>query len=532
MALVGTIVANLTAGTAAFEAGIGKAKGILGGFASDWKNLGDIAIGTQIGSFIGNMVSDFQSAVKATFELADAHAKLADRLGVSMQALQGLQHAGDLAGVSADEMERNLQKLSKQLGDAMRGEGDLAKALDRMGLSAGELIAMPLDQAMQKIANGIAAINDPALRASLAVDLFGKSGQKMLNMLAEGGDGLTKARAEIEAMGAMSRRQSKAIETMNDEWTRVSAMSKQAAGQVAAMAAPFIEFGATAILALTGVTSKSKELEEQLKKTSAEAKVLGVSNPPISLKRGPGGGFIDPKDFEAGKKVMEDIADPYDKLMQKQDELERLLGRGAITVDTFQKAWRKAEEEFSKTDPIDQMIASIEAQTRALEDNGKAAQLAAAARKGATNEELQQLDFMIDQLEMRKRIKAENEKLGQFAEQQKEALKTPGQVFEDTVTRLRDAFSRGLIDQDQLTAALGNAAKTLEGTSIDIGGPAAKTRGSQDAFAAIDQFNRRNEQNRDVRQLVQNARDQTQIQRRLAQDIGRQVAAQFGIQGI
>src|SRR4051812_39868206 len=55
---------------------------------------------------------------KQSMDAIDTNAKLADRLGLTTEGLVGLQYAGDLAGVSGEQLTGALEKMLKSLGGA------------------------------------------------------------------------------------------------------------------------------------------------------------------------------------------------------------------------------------------------------------------------------------------------------------------------------------------------------------------------------------------------------------------------------
>jgi hypothetical protein len=130
----------------------------------------------------------------------------AEVIGITTDALQELQYAAQLSGVSADVLQGSLQKLTKNLGDAAMGGTSAKKSLDELGLSGSELSTIPLDQALSRIADKLAAVENPAQRATLATDLFGKSGLAMVNMLADGSAGLEAMAAEAQSLGVVINR--------------------------------------------------------------------------------------------------------------------------------------------------------------------------------------------------------------------------------------------------------------------------------------------------------------------------------------
>jgi hypothetical protein len=84
--------------------------------------------------------------IRSGLQTVDAQAKLAQSLGTTVASIQTLERAGELAGVSMSGIEQATKDLTRRLIQATAGSSPAADALDRLGLSANELIALPLDQ--------------------------------------------------------------------------------------------------------------------------------------------------------------------------------------------------------------------------------------------------------------------------------------------------------------------------------------------------------------------------------------------------
>jgi hypothetical protein len=150
-------------------------------------------------SAIQQLFSIVRDTANKLGDLKDA----AEAIGLTTDALQELNYAAQLSGVSSDVLQSSLGKLSKNLGDASMGGSAASAAFDKLGLSGSNLSSMSLDAALGQIANKISAIENPAQRAAIATELFGRSGLKMVNMLAQGEKGLQAMAAEARSMGVI-----------------------------------------------------------------------------------------------------------------------------------------------------------------------------------------------------------------------------------------------------------------------------------------------------------------------------------------
>lgn len=165
----------------------------------------------QLGHFGKGLIAAF--AVEKVFEFgkelletADAVAKQSAALGISTEELQGWEHAAQLSGSSAEEFVSAFTKFTRNVSEASDAAGGpAAKAFKALGVSikdsSGKLGA-PIDL-LDGVAAGLQNIEDPAKRTALVMDLFGKSGARLLPLLSEGPEGLKKLRAEVGELGGV-----------------------------------------------------------------------------------------------------------------------------------------------------------------------------------------------------------------------------------------------------------------------------------------------------------------------------------------
>lgn len=135
---------------------------------------------------------------------ADALAKQSQALGVSAAELQGWQHAAALSGSSADEFSAAFTKFTRNVNEASEAAaGPAAKAFKDLGVdikNGSDQLGAPIDL-LDGVVKGLEGIQDPAKRTALVMDLFGKSGAKLLPLFSEGEEGLRKLRAEVQELG-------------------------------------------------------------------------------------------------------------------------------------------------------------------------------------------------------------------------------------------------------------------------------------------------------------------------------------------
>ena len=178
---------------------------------------------------------------KASMASVDALAKTSDRLGIATEKLAGLQHAASLAGVENKTLEKSLQNLAVGVSDAADGSGVAKDALIELGLSAGVLEKLPLDQQLNVVADAMQGVTNQADKVRIATELFGARGVSVLNMIGEGSENLTKMAAEADHLGiAINRVDAAKIELANDAVAQAKAVFTGLGNQLATSFSPLI----------------------------------------------------------------------------------------------------------------------------------------------------------------------------------------------------------------------------------------------------------------------------------------------------
>ncbi|GGC21256.1 hypothetical protein GCM10011363_42370 [Marivita lacus] len=191
--------------------------------------------------------------IRSGLQTVDAQAKLAQSLGTTVASIQTLERAGELAGVSMSGIEQATKDLTRRLSQAAAGTGPAADALDRLGLSANELIALPLDQRVGAINAAIESFVPAAERAAVAGQLFGEEGSIAMSRIDSAT--LRQATEDVLAFGVVvSEQDADQIERTNDAISRLGLIWRGLSNQLAVAAAPALEAVADAMAAVASRT--------------------------------------------------------------------------------------------------------------------------------------------------------------------------------------------------------------------------------------------------------------------------------------
>jgi hypothetical protein len=164
---------------------------------------------------------------KAAADDMDQMSKLQDRLGVTTETMSKLTYAANLADVSFEELKTSLQFMLRNTAEAAAGNEGMRKTLDDLGISFEKIRNQSPDEMFYTYAKALEGIENPAEKAKIATELFGRSGAVMLQMLKDGTDGLAELSKEAERFGAVISQQAayNAAE-FNDSLTRIGSALK------------------------------------------------------------------------------------------------------------------------------------------------------------------------------------------------------------------------------------------------------------------------------------------------------------------
>lgn len=408
MATIGTIATNVVMRTAPFEQGakrvVTATKGMISGVSPLGKNLGSLA--SQFGGVGGSMGSILSAAgpvaagiaavgvaagaaymainkISEAMKRIDETATSARNLGVPIEKFIAYEHAAKKAEIGSGGFAVAIKKMENAAADAAEGTGPAAKAFEKLGISAEKFKALSPDQQLGVMADKLQGVTNQADRASIATDLFGKSGVAMLEFLKDGSAGLALAEEKARLFGGtLSDIDAAKVDAANDAMDDLGFVFDGIWNQLAVALAPAIQDVAESLTAffvdnmpmiktfITAIGDLAKWFVQLGKDAIGLAMAL---NPTWQIIKGlyaMGWGSGDQPTAKAAAKTVDvsrDKKDPISKEMKsqaaslfeatrtpqeqfakKQEDLNRLLGVGAINQDTFNRALAAAKSELEK----------------------------------------------------------------------------------------------------------------------------------------------------------------------------------------
>ena len=202
--LIGALRVTLGIDTAAFEAGSARARKTAvsdaNAISKAYGGIKTAISGLMAGISVGTLVAVTSKAL----DYASSLQEVAQQLGVTTKDLQEYRYAATQVGISQEEMDKGLAKLTVTMGKARAGAKEPVAAFKALSDVLGKDIlknAATAGDAIPLIADALRRIEDPAKRAAAEVALFGKTGQKLDTLLAGGSAAVNELRDAAQSLG-------------------------------------------------------------------------------------------------------------------------------------------------------------------------------------------------------------------------------------------------------------------------------------------------------------------------------------------
>lgn len=180
-----------------------KAKAAAERSAAAWQKFGGVlsSVGKTALGAAGGLLALVERSAASAASIDD----MSRRLGVGTTELQRLSFAATQAGSGPEALGAAIKVLNKQIDDARKGTGPAAEAFAKLGIGLASLEGKNAEQQLGVIADKIRAVEDPATRTAIALDLLGRGGLELLPALADGAVGLKAMGDEAERSGLVLR---------------------------------------------------------------------------------------------------------------------------------------------------------------------------------------------------------------------------------------------------------------------------------------------------------------------------------------
>jgi hypothetical protein len=325
--------ASTDASLARLNAESTKTRGIVEGIGSSAVKMAGV-LGV---AFSASAVINFaKSLAYAAGEIDDT----AKKLGVSTDAVQRWKHAAELGGVTIDTVGTAVSKMNQLLGQGNKGT---VNALKLAGLEFNQIRRMKPEDAFDTITAAIEKIEDPMVRAQVAVGVFGKSGQDLLPAIVEG------FAKTGEATAKMSELTIARLTAAQDAWENLGRKGKAVAADMlgsgfAAIDRASSSWADTLKMMQAALPGGGHQLFEQIRLDAAERHAAAIKSlqgkaPTAASVFGSGGGPAAAGfDVNAYLKDQESVLTRAAAATKKHDEAMRQLVQTYTGAAAIQKA--------------------------------------------------------------------------------------------------------------------------------------------------------------------------------------------------
>jgi hypothetical protein len=141
--------------------------------------------------------------IASSIKMADQSRKTAQSIGLTTEALTGLQWAAKQSGVSNEELTVSFRQFSRVISDASQGLGKGQESFKALGISLTDVNGQvkTSEQLFNEAANSISKMQDGFQKTAIASELFGRSGAKLIPMLNSGEAGIKALTDEAAKLG-------------------------------------------------------------------------------------------------------------------------------------------------------------------------------------------------------------------------------------------------------------------------------------------------------------------------------------------
>jgi len=227
-------------------------------------------------------IASLFASAKLFAGMGDVVQKMAKRTGVSAEALSELGFAAEQSGTDLASLENGLRRMQRTIGDALQGLSTAEDALAMLALSVQQLVGLSPEEQFKLIADRIARIEDPTLKAAAAMEVFGRSGTMLLPLMEQGAAGIEALQKQARELGlTISSEDANAAAALTDALNMLWRVVKQGVFAIGASLAPaikrFADWATGVIKSIGQWVRQNRQLVVTIFKVAAATTVAGVT---------------------------------------------------------------------------------------------------------------------------------------------------------------------------------------------------------------------------------------------------------------
>jgi hypothetical protein len=197
-------------GSRAFQSEADKSSKAIGGIGKEAGEAGDkagkgwkeVAKWAAPAAFFAGTAAFFKSAVTSTTDLAKSTMALQRSTGLSAETASAWGSVLKARGVDTKGFQMGMTKLSREMVKGAKDGKAYTETFKQLGVAQDTLRAGDVNAVLMQSADAFAEMTNPAERAALAQQLFGRQAQNLLPMMTAGSEGIREQLGWAEQYGA------------------------------------------------------------------------------------------------------------------------------------------------------------------------------------------------------------------------------------------------------------------------------------------------------------------------------------------
>jgi hypothetical protein len=156
------------------------------------------SIGTKLSVIGAGMLAPIVASAKAFADYGEQIGKLASKTGMSSEMLSGLAYAAESSEIAVGSVAAGVKGMQRAIAG---GSKETNEAFAKLGTSAAALKNLSPDEQFSRLADALAGVADPAQKAAIAQQVFGRAGVELLPIIEGGSAELARMRREAGTLG-------------------------------------------------------------------------------------------------------------------------------------------------------------------------------------------------------------------------------------------------------------------------------------------------------------------------------------------
>ena len=182
--------------------------------------------------------------LKNAFDLGGALSDVSAQIGTGAGRVLVLQQAFKNAGMEAEDVGKVVGKMQKTIVAGLKGGSAQESMFKNMGLDPAQLASMDPSEAFEKVGVAIAAIENPTQRAAASMEVFGRTGGKLLTLFGDSGalaDAKTMLGSQVEILDQSAGDFDKASDILGGAFRKIQGFFVGMGSRIVGALQPFLE---------------------------------------------------------------------------------------------------------------------------------------------------------------------------------------------------------------------------------------------------------------------------------------------------